>query len=112
MKNALLVIALMHGPIALADAITGEYWLDGQTLIDTPSDQRDDSHFYLRLEGESASTLYSRLDVDAVWNTCGTDHWEKRVGAISCEFYATRNNYYCYFSIDVRDGSLFYGPPC
>ncbi len=114
MKRIILTLALTIPFLSFGDSssLEGVYWVDGQILIDAPENQANDTHIYFRLDGDAAKDLYRLIDAEPEWDKCGTDHWEKRKEKIVCEFYEEEEEYCCYFSINIDDETVWYGPPC
>jgi len=104
-----LATTLPLAPVLAApttQALSGQYALSGETLLDPPVDEPRDTRLNLYLDGAAAAELFRALPGEAVADACLDDgSVSKSSGAIRC----TRlqdGGFECAFAVVLATGEL------
>jgi len=93
--------------------LQGTYMVGGQTLIDPPQSEAQDTHFYLDLEGTAARDLYKALKAKAQDGVCGEPgDLTKRSGGVQCTMVKGGKEYHCAFGVELKTQRVVAGVVC
>jgi hypothetical protein len=93
--------------------LNGSYCFHGQTLIDPPPGEPQDTHLGFILEGEAARDLYRRLTVKAETDPCLDDgSLSKTQGGIRCTELAGKSGWRCEFAIRLDQQTVIADGAC
>ena len=93
--------------------LRGTYLIGGKTLIDPPTAEAHDTHFYLDLEGNAARDLYRALKAKAEDGICGEPgDLTKRAGGVQCTRIKGGKEYHCAFGVELRTQNVVPGVVC
>ena len=93
--------------------LQGTYMVGGQTLIDPPQSEAQDTHFYLDLEGNAARDLYKALKAKAQDGVCGEPgDLTKRSGGVQCTMVKGGKEYHCAFGVELKTQRVVDGVVC
>ena len=106
-KATLLLIGLIAGaaPAPAADyrPLQGAYAIAGETLIDPPQSEPQDTHFYIDLECPAARDLYKAMKTRAVNGICGEPgDLTRRQGGVQCTRVSGGTEYHCAFGVELN----------
>lgn len=114
-----IAILLLSGIAVCAHAepasgrLNGSYRFHGQTVIDPPPGEADDSHLGLVLEGAAARELYRRLPAKAEPDLCLEDGTlTKTQGGIRCSESAGKTGWRCEFAIRLDTPTVVAAGAC
>lgn len=98
-------------------ALQAEGELEGRFFVSGPMGEgdleRDSTHFYVHMEGESARALYRYLPGEVTEWPCEDGHdWAKHLEAIICTANVDSTEHRCYFAIDMPKEELRRGVTC
>lgn len=95
-------------------ALTGHFRIGGKTLHDAPPGERHDTHAYFEITGASARALYASMKVRAEPDACGDPGTlAKRIRNLQCSKRAAkRDEYRCWFGIDLHGQQIVNGVVC
>jgi hypothetical protein len=110
---ALLLLAACL-PVAAQDRpLTGSYRFSGQTLVDPPANEPQDTHLQLTLAGAAARDLYNAMKVPAKPDLClGGGALRKSAGAMQCVRTSGGKAFECSFAIDIAKQRVTGGSVC
>lgn len=88
--------------------LRGEFALHGETIIDPPLGEPQDTHMGFYIDGEAAKQLYNAMKVKPVPEACekGSGVMEKVVGEMSCLKQPGGKRYSCTFAIDIANQKI------
>ena len=94
-------------------SLQGTYMVGGETLIDPPQSEAQDTHFYLDLEGTAARDLYKALKAKAQDGVCGEPgDLTKRSGGVQCTMVKGGKEFHCAFGVELRTQRVVSGVVC
>src|SRR5262249_942754 len=93
--------------------LTGSYYIAGQTIVDPPATEAQDTHMYFTLSGVSARDLYNRMKVQGKPAVCrGGGALTKTIGQTRCTRSASGKEFQCWFAIDIANQRITGGVVC
>ena|SRR5215831_7354208 len=93
--------------------LTGFYNIAGQTIVDPPATEGQNTHIYFALSGASARDLYNSMKVQPKPDACrGGGALTKSIGQMRCARSASGKEYQCWFAIDVASQRITAGVVC
>jgi hypothetical protein len=92
--------------------LTGYFDITGLHPVDPPLDGPRDTHFRVRLTGESAEALSETMQVETTPARCGRipNQLERRIGSTSC--LVTSGEYECFLAINISEQRVEGGWDC
>jgi hypothetical protein len=111
---ALLLLATAVPLAAWEDRLlTGSYNIAGQTIVDPPGTEAQNTHMYFTLSGASAQDLYNSMKVRPKPDVCrGGGALTKAIGQMRCTRSATGKEFQCWFAIDIASQRITGGVVC
>lgn len=106
MKRSIVTILLLLAVLPVAawqyQALSGQYRIAGQTVIDPPPSEAQDTHLHLELSGAAARDLYHAMKVDSQPDECaGNGTMIKTIGEMQCLRSQDGKEFQCSFAIDI-----------
>lgn len=93
--------------------LPGQYTLGGETPVDPPADEPQDTHFRIYLTGDAAKTLFNAMKAQAVRDVCVDDGtMSKLIDAMQCSVLPDNKTYQCWFAIDIKNPRTAQGWAC
>lgn len=112
MALAYLAVSIAGDEYPRMKPLTGQFDITGRTPIDPPLGEPRDTHFRVRLTGESAKVLFENMKVETTPAKCGgiPNQVERRIGSILCLI--TDGEYECFFAINIGEQKVEGGWAC
>jgi|SRR4029453_10784942 hypothetical protein len=114
-----IAVALLLFTAALPSAawedklLTGFYNIAGQTIVDPPANEAQNTHMYFTLSGVSARDLYNSMKVQAKPDVCrGGGALTKSIGQMQCTRSTSGSEFQCSFAIDIANQRITGGVVC
>lgn len=109
MRKSLLILFVL-APSVFADSpwkdLSGAYHIDSAPIMEPKEPLKENTHLYLAIQGEPAKEMYNTIQAEPKFSKCGTDHFYKTSGNISCQYYKSVEEYSCDFSINIKEGTV------
>jgi hypothetical protein len=116
MRTISTIIFLMLHLVAEAreyQPLTGSYSIGGKTFYDAPDHEPKDTHMYFEFSGSVAKDLFESMKVHPIRDVCTDDgSFTKRIKEMQCTQSADRQEYRCWFGIDVKKQRITNGVVC
>jgi len=117
MKRMVATLLLFTASLPLAawedKLLTGSYNIAGQTIVDPPATEAQNTHIYFSLSGASAQDLYNSMNVQAKPDACRRGGaLTKSIGQMRCTRSATGRQFQCWFAIDIAKQRITGGVVC
>ena len=117
MKRIAVALLLFATALPLAAwedrLLTGSYNIAGQTIVDPPSTEAQNTHMYFTLSGASARDLYNNMKVQPKPDVCrGGGALTKSIGQMRCTRSAAGKEFQCWFAIDIASQRIAGGVVC
>lgn len=111
MKRSIVTILLLLAALPVAawqyNSLSGQYRIAGQTVIDPPPSEAQNTHLHLELSGASARDLYHAMKVDPKPDECaGNGALIKTVGEMQCLRSQDGKEFQCSFAIDIANQKI------
>jgi hypothetical protein len=93
--------------------LEGTYKIGGKTIFDPPTDEPQNTHFYLDFEGATARDLYQAIPAKPERGICGAKNdLTKRSGNVQCTQVDGGKEYHCAFGVELLTRKIVPGVIC
>lgn len=111
MKQSIAIVLLLLATLPVAawqyQSLSGQYRIAGQTVIDPPPSEAQDTHLHLALSGAAARDLYHAMQVDPKPDECAGDGtMVKIIGEMQCLRSRDGKEFQCSFAIDIANQKI------
>ncbi len=111
MNRSIFTVLILLAALPVAawqyKSLSGQYRIAGQTVIDPPPSEAQDTHLHLALSGAAARDLYNAMKVAPEPDECAGDGaLIKTIGEMQCLRSEDGKEFQCSFAIDIANQTI------